>query len=204
MNPVAENSRCHKPAEHVDVPRGDDYFACSHCKTTVEWSLAKMTDGKLAEEDPGQVIPAQCPHCWQHYVLTYHDNDPSTTESEHMTQAHETTTDSGAGETGEQLVDQAITTEATAGVIEAAPLTGQQAFETEIAPLLQILAAKCEQHNISSMVLIGFQLEGVSEGGEIAQELLMNVTPYQSQMVPAPINSCIALLQQMMGAGAPN
>jgi len=112
-----------------------------------------------------------------------------------MNQVQDTTTETA--QTGAELVDQGA-----AGV--PALLTGQQAFETEIAPLLQILAAKCEQHNISSMVLIGFQLEGVSEGGEIAQELLMNVTPYQSQMVPAPINSCIALLQQMMGAGAPN
>lgn len=85
-------------------------------------------------------------------------------------------------------------------------ISARDAFETEIVPLLSLLNAKCQQHNISTMTLVGFYNEPAKDS-ESEQEILCHVTPYQNGMVPAPIGACLRLLDsqvQQNGADAPN
>lgn len=85
-------------------------------------------------------------------------------------------------------------------------LTSREAFEAEVVPLLSLLNAKCQQHNIAVMTLIGIQGE-TAENDQREQEILMHVTPYQSGMVPKPIHDCLTMLDAQLreigDAGAP-
>jgi hypothetical protein len=79
--------------------------------------------------------------------------------------------------------------------------TTREAFDAEIVPLLSLINAKAQEHNISIMALIGVQGEPTAND-QREQEILCHVTPYQSGMIPAPMHECLHLLDRLTNAAA--